>query len=164
MKNKTIQAISLLALCLALAACGKKAPDPVHTPKQAKSAESTAAPARTSFEEPPEDVLKEFMLKAYEKLADAGGLPVTATATGTSGRIRVKLFEVRKSDCKMIDPSIARPGKFDCTVNLQVKMWWDGQLEPSEPSEDNKRIDVIQDDRGNWLDCTHEAKKNKNFC
>lgn len=165
MNIKAFLAVSLLASCTGLAACSKKAPEPVHPPRQPEPAESQSAPGRTSFPEPPEDVLKKLMLKAYEKLDDAGGLPVTVTATGKSGRIRVRLVDVRKSECKLIDiPSIAPPGKFDCTVNLRVKMWWDGQLEPSEPGEDNKGIDVIQDDLGNWLDCTHEAEKNKDFC
>lgn len=165
MKSKTILAFPLLAFCLALAACSKKAPKPVHMPEQAMPTETQAAPARTSFEEPPESVLKEFMFKAYEKLDAAGGVPMTVTASGTSGRVRMKLYEVRKTDCKLIDiPSIAPPGKFDCTVNLKVKMWWDGQREPGEPSDDNKGIFVIQDDRGNWLDCSHEARKYKEVC
>jgi hypothetical protein len=165
MKIEAVLAVSLLASCLALAACGKKAPEPVHTPRQAKPAEAEAAPVRTSFEEPPEDVLRKFMFKAYEKMDDAGGLPVTVTATGRSGRLRVKLYEVKKTGCKLIDiPSVAPPGKFECTVNLQVKMWWDGQREPREPGDDNKRISAIQDDRGNWLDCDHDAQENKDFC
>lgn len=166
MNDKTILAVPLLASCLALAACGKKPPEPAHSPKQAKAAQAEeSAPARTSFEEPPEDVLRKFMFKAYEKMDAAGGVPMTVTASGASGRVRMKLYEVRKTDCKLIDiPSIAPPGKFDCTVNLKVKMWWDGQREPSEPSDDNKGIFVIQDDRGNWLDCSHEAKKNREFC
>jgi hypothetical protein len=165
MNARTILAVSLLASCLALAACSKKASEPVHTPKQAKPAESEAVPARTSFEEPPEDVLRKFMFKAYEKMDDAGGVPLTVTASGKSGMARLKLYEVRKTDCKLIDiPHVAPPGMFECTVNLKVKMWWDGQREPREPSDDNKRIAVIQDDRGNWLDCDHEAEKNKEFC
>lgn len=162
---KTALAVSLIASCLALGACGRKAPEPVHTPRHATPAASEAAPARTSFEEPPEDVLRKFMFKAYEKMDDAGGVPMTVTATGKSGRVRLKLYKVRKTSCKLIDiPSVAPPGKFECTVNLKVKMWWDGQREPREPGDDNKRISVIQDDRGNWLDCDHEAEKNKDFC
>jgi predicted small lipoprotein YifL len=164
---KAILSFLLVASCVALAACGKEVPQPAHTPRHAKPAESgEALPAeRTSFEEPPEDVLRKFMFKAYEKMDDAGGVPVTVTATGKSGKVRVKLYEVKKTGCKLIDiPSVAPPGKFECTVNLQVKMWWDGQREPREPADDNKRIDVIQDDRGNWLDCDHDAQENKAFC
>ena len=165
MKSETLLATALLASMTALAACGRKAPEPVPAPKPAKAAEGQAAPERGSFEEPPEEVLKAFMFKAYGKMDDAGGLPVTVTATGKSGKLRAKLFEVRKTGCKRVDiPSVAPPGKFECTVNLQVKMWWDGQREPSKPGNDNKRIDVIQDDRGNWLDCSHEAEKNRDFC
>lgn len=166
MKNKTVLAAPLLAFFLALGACSKKPPEPARTPKQATAEQAeSSAPVRTSFEEPPEDVLRKFMFKAYEDMDAAGGVPMTATASGTSGRVRMKLYEVRKTDCKLIGiPSIAPAGMFDCTVNLKVKMWWDGQREPSEPSDDNKGIFVVQDDRGNWLDCSHEAKKNREFC
>lgn len=164
---KAILPLVLVGSCVALAACGKEVPQPTHTPNHAKAASSgEASPAgRTSFEEPPEDVLRKFMFKAYEKMDGAGGVPVTVTATGRSGKVRVKLYEVRKTGCRLIDiPSIAPPGKFECSVKLKVKMWWDGQREPREPGDDNKRIAVIQDDRGNWLDCDHGAQENRDFC
>lgn len=147
-----------LALCIAaLGACGRKAPEPSSAPKPAPVAGKPAA-----LEEPSEEVLRQLMFKAYEKMDGAGGVPMTVTATGSSGRVRLKLSEVRKSDCK--PSAIGLPGLYECSVSLQVKYWWDGQLEPDRASEDNKRIDVIRNDSGAWLDCTHDAQENKAFC
>lgn len=175
MKNKIIMAGVIIASCMTIISCSKKIPEPVHTPKPTKQvqreeqnkeqSEEQEIVERTSFEEPSEAVLKKFMFAAYKKMDDAGGVPMTVTASGKGGNVRLKLYDVRKTDCKLIDiPSVAPRGKFECTVNLQVKMWWDGQREPDHPSDDNKRIDVIQNDDGEWLDCSHEAKKNKDFC
>lgn len=158
-----------IALCIvALGACGRKAPEPSSAPKPAPVARTEPAPdarKQAAFEEPSEEVLRQLMLKAYEKLDGAGGLPMTVTATGHTGRVRMKLSEVRKADCKLADPfAVSLPGLYECSVILQVKYWWDGQREPDKAAEDNKRISVIRDDHGAWLDCTHDAQKNKAFC
>lgn len=149
----------LAASCLALGACGKK--EKAHQAAPAKPSSSTeVAPARTSFEEPSEDVLRKLMFQQIERFDAAGGVPMTVTSTGQSGRVRQKLHEARKLDCKLMTVA----GMFDCTMNLKVKMWFDGQPEPEAALDDNKGLRAFRDDGGTWHDCTYENTENKALC
>lgn len=152
----------ILMFCLSAAACSKSGPEP------ATQATLPLAPAAATYpvaatpivvdEEPSEQVLRELMFRQYEALDKRGGLPATVTATGKSGNIRTRLYEVRKGECaqKSVDP----PGMYECGVNLMVTIWWEGQQEPTKPSSDSKRISVIRDENGVWVDCTYNADRN----
>ena len=112
-----------------------------------------ASPATN--EEPPEAILREFMFRQYAGLEAAGGLPVTLSATGASGVIRSRLYEVHKDGCEQSQSPVRPPGFYECGVRLMVAMWLDGRPEPTNPSESGKRISVIQDENGAWVDCTY---------
>jgi hypothetical protein len=160
---KSIPAVALVLCVTALGACGRKAPEPPGgAPKPAPAAEKAVAKEPVALEEPSEEVLGQLMIRAYERLDAAGGMPMTATATGQSGRVRMKISEVRKSDCKLAVDRL--PGLYECSVAMQVKYWWAGQPEPDRALEDNKRIEVIRDDEGTWLDCTNDAQSHKEYC
>ena len=145
---------AILVLCLSLAACSRTPPEAPPAPAPLSTAPAAATPASVAtHEEPPEAILRELMFRQYAGLEAAGGLPVTLTATGASGVIRSRLYEVHKDGCEQlpVDP----PGVYECGVRLMVDMWLEGRPEPGEPGEDNKRISVMQDDSGTWIDCTY---------
>lgn len=144
----------IFALSLLVSACSKSKPEP--SPQKVSTPTPPAEKAPVSFdpdEEPPEAVLRELMLRQYADLEKNGGLPATITATGYSGTLHAKLYEVHKDKCVQLpaDP----PGVKECGVNLMVTMWWEGKPEPLEPLPDSKRISVIRDDNGVWIDCTY---------
>ncbi len=142
--------------CGFLAACSKHDPPPTPSAKSLSitNAGQPVAKQIDFNEEPPESVLRGFMFHQYALLEAAGGLPVTLTATGKSGTLRARLYEVRKDDCKrqIIEPKDV----WECSVNLKVDMWWDGRPEPGKPGDDNKRISVIKDENGVWVDCSFQ--------
>ncbi len=144
------------------AGCSKSGPEP------ATQATLPLAPSAATYpvsatpivveEEPSEQVLRELMFRQYEVLNQRGGVPATVTATGKSGNIRSKLYEVRKGECRQnpVDP----PGMYECGVDLMATIWWEGQREPTKPLSDSKRISVIRDQNGVWIDCTYNLDRN----
>ena len=151
----------ILMFCFLVAACSKSKPE---SPSQAALplAPSASYPVSATpiviDEEPSEQVLRDLMFRQYEALNERGGLPATVTATGKSGNIRTRLYEVRKGECtqKPVDP----PGMYECGVNLMATIWWEGQREPTKPLSDAKRISVIRDENGLWIDCTYNQDRN----
>ncbi len=148
---------STLICCCLIAACSKKEqPAKADSSVSSKSASpAVSAPSAVASEEPPEKVLRDLMFRQYAVLEAANGLPVTVTATGQSGRLRSKLYEVRKDKCEQsqLDP----PGKYECGVDLMATAWFDGRREPTEPLSDSKRIVVMKDAKGVWIDCTYNS-------
>ncbi len=146
----------LVLACGFLASCSKQDQPPTASAKSPSisNAGRPAAKVIDFNEEPPESVLREFMFHQYALLEAAGGLPVTVTALGKSGTIRARLYEVRKDNCK---PQVIEPKDvWECSVNLKVDMWWDGRPEPGKPGDDSKRIAVIKDENGVWVDCSFQ--------
>ncbi|MEQ1517237.1 MAG: hypothetical protein ABL931_12195, partial [Usitatibacteraceae bacterium] len=103
-------------LCAMTAACSKReelakvvaSSTPVSTPKPAPPAMTTVD------EEPPESALRELMFRRYALLEERGGLPVTVTATGKTGTLRSKLYEVRKDSCKKSQHRTDPSGLYEC--------------------------------------------------
>lgn len=147
---------SILALCCVATACSKSKPEPPPQVAATSAPAAATAPAHVD-EEPPEHVLRELMFRQYAALEEGGGLPATVTATGHTGTIRAKLHEVHKEKCVQlpVDP----PGVYECGVQVMVAMWWEGKQEFREPSSDAKRISVIRDHNGIWIDCTYNSDR-----
>ena len=153
--------------CVILSACSREEQfvPMAHTspPVTAKTTETSATlpSAPIVYDEPPEQVLSDFMFAQYAELEAQGGLPMTVAASGKSGIIRAKLYSVAKDKChhSPVDP----PGMFECGTNLMGTLWWDGQREPTKPLSDAKRILVIKDADGKWVDCTYGSDK-KSIC
>jgi len=152
----------ILMLCIFVAACSKSTPEPstnavIPLAPSAATYPVAATPIPVD-EEPSEQVLRDLMFRQYEALNERGGLPATVTATGKSGNIRTRLYEVHKGECRQnpADP----PGMYECGVNLMATIWWEGQREPVKPLSDSKRISVIRDETGVWIDCTYNSDRN----
>jgi hypothetical protein len=136
----------ILIICFSISACSKF------------SQGSTAVDTDGG---PTEATLRDFMFRQYEQIEARGGLPMTVTATGKSGIVHMKLYEVRKDECVKAK---ARPdGVYECGVNLMATMWWEGQREPKKPLQDAKRVLAIRDAKGVWIDCTYSNDR-KSIC
>ncbi len=148
---------SILALCFLVSACSKPTPEPPPKVVATAAPPAVTAPSALIDEEPPEYVLREMMFRQYAALEAHGGLPATVTATGYTGTLHAKLYEVRKDEC--VHPPVGAPGLYECGVSLMATLWWEGKPEPSKPLSDNKRISVIRDDEGVWIDCTYNSDR-----
>ena len=150
---------SILALCFIFSACSKSKPEPVPPVTATPAAKATVSAAID--EEPPEEVLRELMFRQYAEIEKQGGIPATVTASGHGGIIHSKLYEVHKDKCVHlpVDP----PGVQECGVDLKVAAWWEGRREPDQPLSDSKRISVIRDSNGVWIDCSYNSDP-KNIC
>ena len=139
---------SAITLLLFLGACGRKETRPpadastTSVPKQIDvRAESVPVPT----EEPSEADLRRLAFQRYAEIARAGGLPVTATASGKSLTLHPKLYEVRKDSCKPSPQS--PPGEYECSLTIKLSLQADG----SDPSEQGERIAVKWDAKGMWV-------------
>ncbi len=149
---------SILALCLLVSACSKSKSELPPPPTSAFAPSAMTEPLSIDLdEEPPEHVLRELMFRQYAELEKRGGFPATVTATGYSGTLHAKLYDVRKDKC--VHLPAAPPGMYECGVSLMATLWWEGKPEPREPLSDNKRISVIRDDKGVWIDCTYNSDR-----
>jgi len=113
-----------------------------------QNAGTTAVPVPE--EEPSDAVVRELMFEEYRELEKAGGLPVTATATGQNLTIRAKLFDARKEKCTPSpqDP----PGWYECELTITLSLATGGK-DPAnkKPSEQGARIGVKWDPSGKWV-------------
>jgi len=152
-------------LCAMTASCSKRQePAKVVASSTPTSTPEPAPPAMTTIdEEPPESALRELMFRRYALLEEHGGLPVTVTATGQSGTLRSKLYEVRKEQCKKRQHQTDPSGLYVCDVNLMVTVWWDGRREDRDPSPKAEGMSVIKDASGAWVDCDYPGDK-KSVC
>lgn len=91
--------------------------------------------------EPSEADVRRIITENYELIDKAGGLPVTATATGQSLVLRGKVFEARKESCRKLPG--AKPGEWECSANLMVGLC-SGDCDPSmeEPSPKGERVRI----------------------
>jgi len=96
--------------------------------------------------EPPADVVRRLEYARYKQIEDAGGMPVTMTATGQGITLHPKLYDVRKEKCT---PSPQQPkGHFECEMTIRLTLM-EGDDEPSEQGE---RIGIQWDGRkGEWV-------------
>jgi hypothetical protein len=140
--------LGAVALLLLLEGCGKKEiPPPAGTKPTtvSKATEQRAEGVPVPAEEPSEDDLRKLEFQTYEAIEQAGGLPVTVTATGQSLTLRPKLYDVRKNSCKPSPHS--PPGWYECSLTIKLSLKADG----SNPSEQGERIDVKWDPSGRWV-------------
>lgn len=119
-------------------------------PVAASSASGPAAPdapvaAPVPADEPSEDVLRKLEFETYASIENAGGMPVTMTATGQSLTLHPKLYEVRKEKCSPTPQAPA--GWYECELTIKLSLSPDG----SDPSEQGERIGVKWDPRGEWV-------------
>lgn len=96
--------------------------------------------------EPTEADLRRLQFQIYNNINEAGGMPVTATATGTTLTLRPTLYSVRKESCRS---SPQRPeGTYQCNLTILLSLAADG----SDPSEQGARISVKWDGlSGEWV-------------
>ncbi|MDC7807119.1 hypothetical protein PQS31_09830 [Luteimonas sp BLCC-B24] len=117
-------------------------------PSDAPATSSTGAPVPDA--EPSAADVRRLAFETYQRLEDAGGLPVTLTATDTPGLIRAKLFDARKESCRRL-PQTA-PGHWECTADLQLALC-NGDCDPSRerPLPKSERIFIRWDAAGRWV-------------
>jgi len=136
---------------LVLAACSRNQPE--ATPAAPKPAKAVApAPAEAARPAPPEgpseDELLAFLSAEYERIRDAGGLPVKVTASGKSAVLQPRVYCLTKTGCR---PVPRQPDELECSVVAMVT-FREGDRKPGKHGE---RIYVRWDPvRGVW-----QAKK-----
>ena len=143
-KTSLLWAIPFLLL---LGSCGKKEAPQAPATKPTSSTEVTeqkpsGVPVPT--EEPSDEVLSKLEFQRYHAIEQAGGIPLTVTATGKSLTLSPKLYEARKDEpCKKTPQ--APPGWYECSLTIKIS------LNGMEPSEQGERIGVKWDPSGEWV-------------
>lgn len=94
---------------------------------------------------PPADVVRKLEFHRYELIEEAGGLPLTLTATGKSMVVHPKLYRVEVEECT---PSPqGPPGDHECSLRIQLSLARDG----GDPSWQGERISISWDgEKGAW--------------
>ena len=152
--------ILLLAFLLAtlfatsLAACSKReAATPnaqVNAPAKAPiAAQPKAKLVPVPAEEPSDSVLRQLMFEQYAQIEDAGGLPLTATASNTNFILRVKLYDARKESCAPAPQ--ARAGTYNCSMTIKLAIAANKDPANARPYEKSERISVKWDPSGKWV-------------
>jgi len=145
-----------LACGLALAGCGK-----TPTPAAAAKGAGTQAAAEVKpkgkpepAEEPSERVLTKLLMKDYQLINEAGGMPVVVTATGKELVLKPKLYDARKDSCRKMSENIG--GGYECSMIVMITLKDDG----SKPKQSGERVRVYWDaEEGEWA--SGQRKRNK---
>lgn len=92
-------------------------------------------------EEPSAEDVRRLSIEMYERLENAGGLPVTVSATGKSMVIHSKVFDARKESCRRLPG--AKPGEWECEAELMMGIC-SGDCDPSaeEPRPKGERVGI----------------------
>ncbi len=128
----------------------QSSPTPLATVEPSAKQPVEAGPAAAvPSGEPPEADVKRLFVELYERIEQAGGFPMTVTATGQPLLIRTKVFDARKQSCTQWPG--ARPGEWECTASLQVGTC-NGDCDPAmeEPLQKAERIQIRWDPAGRW--------------
>ena len=140
--------LSISATLVLLTGCGNKE-KPAAKESEIASSTTVNKPQLSGVpvpnEEPSEEVLRKLEFQRYEDIEDAGGLPVTVSATNQALLLRPKLYEVRKDSCSPTPQS--PPGWYECSLTIKISLAADG----SDPSEQGERIGVKWDPSGEWV-------------
>lgn len=142
-----------LALCAAACTDSSSSGAADTAPGAAPAAVASSAPAEHPVPtgEPPADVVRDLIFEEYAELEKAGPMPVTVSASGQPLKLRAKLFDARKEDCR---PQPQQPpGHFECTLTIKLSLTGDGS-DPAreEPSEQGARLGVKWDaTAGRWI-------------
>lgn len=137
----------LCAMVLLLPACSKGKPEAAGA-APAKPAATTPGPATggrpAPAEGPTEDELLAFLSAEYQRIRDAGGMPVTVTASGKSTVLQPRVYSLRKTGCK---PVPRKPDELECSVVAMVTF----MERDREPKSHGERISVRWDPaQGAW--------------
>ncbi|MEO6104187.1 MAG: hypothetical protein ABIP44_11185 [Pseudoxanthomonas sp.] len=95
-------------------------------------------------QEPSAADVRRIAIDRYERLEQAGGLPVTMTANGKSMVLHAKVFDARKESCRQLPR--AKPGEWECEAELMMGLC-SGDCDPSaeEPLPKGERIGIRWD-------------------
>ena len=115
--------------------------------------DASVAQAPVPDEEPSAADVRRIAIDRYERLEQAGGLPVTMTANGQSMVLHAKVFEARKESCRRLPG--AKPGEWECEAELMMSLC-SGDCDPSTeaPLPKGERLGIRWDpaQRGFTLD------------
>ena len=107
-------------------------------------------------EEPPESVVVEILERQYAKINQAGGAPVTATASGKSMVLKPRIWEAHMRECRPLAQQ--DPGNYECSLDLMVTML-EGDDEPGQHAE---RVHVSWDAaEGEWVDAADMRERRR---
>lgn len=144
------------ALALCATACTDSSPSgAADTAPAATDAAGVASSAPAEHPvpsgEPPADVVRDLTFEEYAELAEAGPMPVTVSATGQPLKLRAKLFDARKEECRPRPQQ--PPGRYECTLTIKLSLTGDGSDPAREaPSEQGARLFVKWDPvAGRWI-------------
>ena len=137
-----------LAAALALSACGGSSPSASEDGQVSEDAQaSEPAGEPVPAEEPSESDIVAVLEHQYDQINAAGGMPVTATASGTSTVLKPKIWEAHKDEPCRSRPQ-SDPGEYECSLNLMVT-FREGDDVPGEHAE---RVFVSWDEvEGEWV-------------
>lgn len=123
-------------------------PTPLAPPPTAPTAPPPGVPVPAG--EPSADDVRRLVFERYQRIEDAGGLPMTMTATGQPLLIHTKVFDARKESCHR--PPHAEPGVWECEAQAQMALC-NGDCDPAleEPLPKGERIGVRWDPAGQWV-------------
>jgi hypothetical protein len=110
----------------------------------APGASAPVADAPVPDEEPSAADVRRLSIEKYERLEEAGGLPMTMTATGQSMVFHSKVFDARKESCHQLPG--AKPGEWECEAELMMGLCT-GDCDPSaeEPLPKGERVGIRWD-------------------
>lgn len=113
-------------------------------PDVAESKSDPVAGAPVPDDEPSAADVRRLVMERYERLEDAGGLPVAMTATGQSAVLHSKVFDARKESCRRLPG--AKPGEWECEAELMMGLC-SGDCDPSaeEPLPKGERVGIRWD-------------------
>lgn len=113
-------------------------------PDVAENGSAPVAAGPLPDDEPSAADVHRLAIEMYERLEDAGGLPVTLTATGQSTVFHGKVFDAHKESCRRLPG--AKPGEWECEAELMLGLC-SGDCDPSaeEPLPKGERIPIRWD-------------------
>ena len=152
--------IAAIAAALALSACGgssysasqgeqgsdsRPASDNGQPSDSGQSVKPVGKPVPAK--EPSESDIVRILKNQYARINAAGGMPVTATASGKSMVLKPKIWEAHKDEpCRPLPQS--DPGEYECSLSLMMTML-EGDDEPGQHAE---RVHVSWDEiEGEWV-------------
>lgn len=100
---------------------------------------------------PPASVVERLTRAQYAAIEQAGGMPITLTATGASAMVHQQLAHVSADGCRRLPPQF--PDEYECGTHLKVRSCL-GACDPAQEAalDDAKRIFIAWDDvRGEWV-------------
>jgi hypothetical protein len=100
-------------------------------------------PAAASANEPTEAELRKIVAEQYERIAKAGGMQTTLTATGQQLTLHPKLHDARKKKCDAT-PHIA-PNSYECHMTVKIS------LNNGKPGEQGQRVWARRSQSGEWV-------------